>query len=124
MVSKSNIIKQGDKVSVDYEGKFESGEIFDSSKHGDHSHPLEFVAGSRQVIKGFDDAIVGMKKGEEKEFSIEAEDAYGQRNERLKKDIPRDVLPKEQEPKEGMLLMLQSPDGKQFPAKIMSVEKD
>ncbi len=62
------VIKKGDKVSLDYEGKFEDGTVFDSSKHGEHSHPLEFEVGAGHVIPGFNDAIIGMKKNEEKDF--------------------------------------------------------
>ena len=48
-------IKKGDKVKIDYEGKFEDGTVFDSSEK--HGKPLEFEVGSGQVIKGFDDAM-------------------------------------------------------------------
>ena len=44
--------KPGNLVKVDYTGSLEDGSVFDSSKHGDHSHPLEFTAGESQVIKG------------------------------------------------------------------------
>src|SRR3989344_3422764 len=115
------IINKGSKVKLDYEGRLESGEIFDSSTHEDHSHPLEFEAGSGQVIKGFDDSVMGMKIGEEKEFSIEAKEAYGDYKPELKKDIPRSDLPKDQEPKPGMILMVGMPDGRQFPIKIAAV---
>ncbi len=117
-------IKKGDKVKVEYEGKLDSGKVFDSSKHDDHSHPLEFEVGSGKVIKGFDDAVVGMDKGEEKEFSIKPEEAYGERKEQLRQEVPRTAFPEGQEPKEGMMLMLKSPQGQQFPAKIMAVSDD
>ena len=115
-------IKKGDKVSVEYEGKFEDGTVFDSSSHGDHSHPLEFEVGTGQVIKGFDEAVTGMKKGEEKEFSIESKDAYGDHKPELKRDIPRSTLPKDQEPKKGMTLMVNDPSGHQVPVKILGVD--
>ena len=120
----NKIIENGNKIKVDYEGRLEDGEVFDSSTHGDHSHPIEFVVGSGQVIKGFDDAVIGMKRGEEKEFSIEAKDAYGQHDERLRQKVPRNALPKEQEPKVGMVLVVGAPDGRQFPVKILEVDKD
>jgi len=115
-------IKKGDKVKVEYEGKFESGEVFDSSKA--HGNPLEFVVESGQVVPGFDKAIDGMEKGEEKEFKIEPKEGYGEHKDELKKEIPRDMLPKDQEPKEGMILMMQAANGQKFPAKIAKVEKD
>jgi FKBP-type peptidyl-prolyl cis-trans isomerase 2 len=117
-------VKKGSKISVDYEGTFDDGEVFDSSSHGDHSHPLEFEAGAGQVIAGFDNAVLGMKVGDEKTFRIESKDAYGDHRVELVRQIPRDSLPKDQEPKEGMMLIVGSPDGRQFPVKITKVEND
>jgi len=121
--SSSNVVKKGDKLKVDYEGRFESGEVFDSSKHGEHSHPLEFEAGSGQVIAGFDDAVMGMKVGESKEFKINAKEAYGEHNPQLVREIPRNVLPQDQEPKVGMMLIMNAGD-KQMPVRISEVAKD
>ena len=53
--------KKGDKVKLEYEGKLDSGEVFDSSKK--HGQALEFEVGSGQVIPGFDKGVTGMKKG-------------------------------------------------------------
>jgi peptidylprolyl isomerase len=114
-------IKKGDKIKVEYEGKLDDGTVFDSSTHGDHSHPLEFVAGEGKVIKGFDDAVMGMEKDEEKEFKIESKNAYGDNNPALLQKVPRDKMPKEPEPKVGMALMLQSPEGQKMPAKIVEI---
>ena len=117
-------IKTGDKVSVEYEGKFDSGEIFDSSKHGDHSHPIEFIVGEHHVIKGFEDAVVGMKEGEEKEISIKPEEAYGERKEELVREFDRKDIPLQHEPKAGMVLGFNAPNGQQFPATITKVTDD
>jgi len=114
-------VKKGDKVKVEYEGRLESGEIFDSSKHGDHSHPLEFETGAGKVIKGFDEAVIGMEKGKEKEITIDPENAYGQPNPKLIQKVLRNKLPKEPEPKEGMMLVLATGDGRQVPARITKV---
>ena len=115
-------VKKGDKIKVEYEGKFENGEVFDSSER--HGQLLEFEVGAEMVVKGFDKAVEGMKEGEEKEFTIKPEEAYGERREKLMQKVPRDKLPPEQEPKEGMFLMISSPDGKQMPVKISKVDKD
>ena len=116
--------KDGDKVTLEYEGKLEDGEVFDSSKHGDHSHPLEFVVGDGKVIKGFNDAVIGIKEGEEKEFILKPEEAYGDPRPELNQEVPREALPAEPEPKEGMMLLLTNPEGQKMPAKISKVEKD
>ncbi len=114
-------IKNGDKVSLDYEGKLEDGTVFDSSKHGDHSHPLEFTIGENMVIPGFEKAVLGLEVGDEKTFKITANEAYGETKEELKQKIPKEAFPKDQEVKEGMVILLNAPNGEQFPVKIDSV---
>ena len=112
-------IKKGDKVKLDYVGTLEDGTEFDNSEK--HGQPLEFEVGSGQVIKGFDDAVMGLKVGDEKEFTLEADEAYGPVNPELTKDIPRAQLPQGPEPQEGMMLGVQLPNGQQIPAKIVKV---
>ena len=113
-------VKKGDKVKVEYEGKLDDGTVFDSSEK--HNKPLEFEVGAQQVIKGFDEAVVGMEKDQEKEIKISAKEAYGEPNPQLIKKFPRDKLPKEPEPKPGMMLAVGTPDGKQLPAIIKEVD--
>ncbi len=111
-------VKKGNKVKVDYTGKLEDGTIFDTSKG---KGPLEFEAGTGKVIKGFDDAIIGMEKGDEKEITLKPAEAYGEHKPELMKKVPREQLPKEPEPKPGMMLVLSLPDGRQLPARIAEV---
>lgn len=68
--------KTGDTVVVDYTGSFENGEIFDSSLTQGRA-PLEVKLGNGEVIKGFENAIIGMKAGEEKRVEISPSDGYG-----------------------------------------------
>ena len=116
-------VKKGDKIKVDYTGTLEDGTVFDASaKVG---KPLEFEVGSGMIISGFDNAVIGMKKGEEKEVKIEAKDAYGEPNPQLIKKIPKEQLPQDKEPKKGMVLGITLPNGAQMPAIIKEVsDKD
>jgi FKBP-type peptidyl-prolyl cis-trans isomerase 2 len=113
-------IKNGDKVKIDYTGSLEDGTVFDSSEK--HGKPLEFEVGSGQVIKGFDEAVKGMEKGQEKDISLNPEDAYGPSNPQLIKKVGREQLPTEPEPKEGMALAVKLPDGNHLPAKITEIK--
>jgi len=97
-------------------------ENFDSSKHGDHSHPLIFSVGSHEVIPGFENAVIGMELYEEKEFTIKPEDAYGMPDENLFQEIPLSALPPEPIPEAGMTLSLQTPEG-DIPIKFMKLSK-
>jgi trigger factor len=67
--------KQGDRVTIDFEG-FIDGEAFEGGK-GD-SHAL--VLGSGSMIPGFEDGIVGMKKGEAKEIEVMFPEDYHAEN--------------------------------------------
>lgn len=103
------VIKKSDLICVEYTGKLESGEIFDSSNHGSHSHPLIFRAGEGQMIPGFDKAVIGMEKGQEKIITLKPEEAYGDKREELTKKVPIGNIPKEA--KAGSTLYMQTPQG-------------
>lgn len=115
-------VKKGDKVKVEYTGTLEDGTVFDSSER--HGQPLEFQIGAGQVIKGFENAFIGMEIGQEKEIKLKPEEAYGNRNPQLVKEIPKNQLPHGQEVKEGMVLVLALPNGQQIPAKITKMTNE
>jgi FKBP-type peptidyl-prolyl cis-trans isomerase 2 len=116
------IIKKGDKVKVEYVGSLEDGSVFDSSEK--HNAPLEFVVGAGQLIKGFDDAVVGMKVGEEKEITLPPEEAYGSHNPEFVKDMPRNLFPKDQEIQPGMSFIVDLQDGRKIQVRVSKVSGD
>lgn len=75
IVGDSDSAKKGDVVTIHYTGTLENGTKFDSSL--DRGQPFEFTLGVGQVIKGFDNGILGMKVGEKKRIVISPEDGYG-----------------------------------------------
>ncbi len=113
-------VKKGDKVAVEYKGTLDDGDVFDSSEGGE---PLEFVIGSGEIIPAFEDAVLGMEEGEEKDFRIEAADAYGEHDPNLVEEVPRETLP-EGDIKPGIMLVAQLEDGTEIPATIAEVGKE
>ena len=67
----------GRNVQVSYTGMFISGQVFDSSDI--QGGPLEFQAGMRRVIAGWDETIMDMRIGEKRLVVIPPELAYGER---------------------------------------------
>ncbi|MBM4237864.1 MAG: FKBP-type peptidyl-prolyl cis-trans isomerase [Euryarchaeota archaeon] len=99
--------KWGDTVKVDYIGKLRDGRVFDTSLWGVASNdalypkslsfslrnqsayfPLEFRIGTGQMIRGFENGILGMAVGETKVLTIAPKDGYGQLNESKLLTIP------------------------------------
>ncbi len=117
----NEIVKKGNTVEVEYTGKFDDGTVFDASAN--HGQPLSFTLGSQEVIPGFEHAVEGMKVGEEKKVTISPEEGYGERNEQLVKNVPRQQLPAEPEPQVGMMLLVRTPEGQEFPTKITAVKE-
>ena len=73
-------VTTGSKVKINYTGKFDDGEIFDSSQDAE---PLAFEVGTGQVISGFDQAVIGMQIGETKDVRLQEDEAYGPYNKEM-----------------------------------------
>ncbi len=69
-------IKNGSIAVVQYIGTFENGTVFDASAN--HSKDgFSFHLGAGEVIKGWDQGVVGMKVGETRILTIPGDLAYG-----------------------------------------------
>ena len=112
-------VDNGIFVSVAYTGTLENGEVFDTSEG---RLPLEFQTGAGQLIKGFEDAVMGMSMNEKKEFTLEPEDAYGMRDENQVHVFPRSELPENLEPTVGDTMTFSTPEGRQIPARLIKMD--
>lgn len=113
-------IKLGDKVAVHYVGRTD-GVVFDSSRNMD---PIEFVVGSREVIKGFEDAVIGMNVGDKKTIKIPPEQAYGPHVDKMVVTVPRQTMRLDAELKPGMRVEMTLPDGNRRVLTIVKIEGD
>jgi len=71
--------KKGDNVSCWYTGKLTDGKVFDSNAGGKSKTPLQFKVGQGKVIRGWDEGILTMSKGEKAVLTIEPSWAYGKK---------------------------------------------
>jgi peptidylprolyl isomerase len=110
--------KHGDTVAINYTGTLADGSVFDSSVGHD---PLEFTIGRGQVIVGFEEAVIGMTLGESKFVTIPVEKAYGQRNETLVIEAPREHIPADLDPQVGQRLQMGGPGGELVQVSVIDV---
>ncbi len=114
--------EKGSKVKVHYTGTLNDGNKFDSSH--DRGQALEFEVGSGQMIKGFDEGVVGMEVGETKDIHIKPEDAYGLRKEEAQTEVPKESLPPDFNPKIGETVQGQTVDGRPILAKVKELQEN
>jgi FKBP-type peptidyl-prolyl cis-trans isomerase 2 len=114
MVSDGNMVKVNYTLTVD-------GEVIDSSKK---DSPLEFKVGSKQVIAGFESAVIGMKMGEKKSFHVAPDEGYGPENPKAIQKVTKDRLPADPEPEVGMALHAKTPTGQTLTGRITEIQDD
>lgn len=113
--------ESGSTVKVHYTGKLDDGTVFDSSRERD---PLEITIGNGQLIKGFENALIGMNVGDEKTVTISAEEAYGKHSNELVVKFDISQFPEDIDPKVGLHVNLKSPEGRVMQTVITGVGED
>lgn len=107
-------IEAGDKVTFSYQGSLEDGTTF----HTFDEEPLAVEIGSGSLVKGLEDALIGMEAGQEKEFKVPPELGYGEDKPELVQTIDSKLFDEADiKPEEGMVL--KTPHGNCHVTKIM-----
>lgn len=114
------MVRTGSVVTVSYTLEVD-GTIIDRSQEG---NPFVFEVGSRQVIPGFEEGILGMNIGEKKSFSVSPEKGYGFEDPGSIITVSRDQLPADLVPEVGMVLQAQAPDGRTIMMRVTDVQNE
>lgn len=102
--------KTGDTIKLNYTLRLDDGSVVDTTQNRE---PLQLVLGQDRLIKGFEDAIVGMNTGDKKTVELQPDEAYGPRRDDMVVAIDRSNLPEEMQPQVGQKLQLQPKEGGQ-----------
>ncbi len=108
-------------VSIDYTLKDDQGEVLDSSQDRD---PLSFIFGNGTIIKGLEDALEGKQAGDEVSVDVEPQEGYGEYDESLIIDVPKDKFQDPENLQEGMQVQAQSQDGQTQILTVKEIKDD
>lgn len=118
------MITKNKVVSVSYELRTEpDGSILETA---DAQNPLEFICGQGQTLEYFEMNLLNKNVGDQFDFKIPAANAYGEVNEDMVVDLPKDIF-KEVEPEDmkiGNVLPMMDSMGRHLQGKIVSVGEE
>ncbi len=119
-----------DKVNKYYAIDYKLYTIFNGERQLEEEttagDPFVFISGFGTTIPGFEKNIEQLSKGEEFDFVISKEDAYGDRNEEFVVELPKDVFVVNghfdaAQVHVGAIIPLQNEDGNRFMGKVIEV---
>lgn len=107
-------------VSLDYTLTVDA-EVVDSSEGSD---PIEFLQGHGQIITGLEQALYGMKIGDQKTVVVKPSEGYGEVDEDAFIDVPRSEFPSDIPAQVGVAIQMQDEHGEVLDARISEVSND
>ena len=94
-------VEKGHQVRIEYEGRLATGELVEKSSE---TGPVEFEVGAGGMPPGFEEALIGMREGEQKTITLTPEEAFGPRDEKLLHTVKKSVFGEKIDPQPGMVL--------------------
>ena len=110
-------IETGMSVTLHFSLVLEDGHIIDSNFE---SEPATFSVGDGNLLPGFESTLIGLVNGDEREFTIPPEQAFGQHNPQNVQAVERGNFDQE-ELELGAMLSFQNGDG-ELPGVIVDVD--
>jgi FKBP-type peptidyl-prolyl cis-trans isomerase SlyD len=107
-------------VSIDYTLKDDKDHLIDSTSGAE---PLDYLHGHENIIAGLEKALEGKAEGDHFTVAIQAAEAYGERDDKLIADIPRENFSGVDSVEPGMQFHTQTPDGLRM-ITVVKVEDD
>jgi len=115
------LITEGSKVSLEYTLATDTGETVDSNK-GEDGEPLVYTQGNNEIIPALEAELNGMAAGEEKQVTLQPDQAYGQVDPEAYQEVPLEQIP-ENARQEGQLLIMQDQQGNKQQIRISELRE-
>jgi len=101
-------IREKSFVEIQYVLTLDSKEEVDRS---DPNKPLSFIFGTNQIVPGLEKKLEGMESGYKGTLVVAPEEAYGEHNPDLIRELPRQNFPDDMEIQSGMVFQANTPHG-------------
>ncbi|RDV29317.1 FKBP-type peptidyl-prolyl cis-trans isomerase [Alteromonas aestuariivivens] len=122
MTESENVIGSNSEVLLHFDLKLEDGSAADSTRV--NNKPAKLVMGDGSLTPNFEACLLGLKKGQKKAFTLNADDAFGMPNPDNIHHMDRSRFGSELGIEEGMILAFSQPDGSEVPGIIRSIAGD
>ena len=113
-------VKDNLVVTLDYK-LIVDDEIMENTEEGE---PILFIQGIGQIIPGLENAVYGMKVGDQKTVVIPPEEAYGEYDPESTQEAKKDEFSEEVPLDVGTFLDLEDDEGDILSAQIVAEEED
>lgn len=114
-------IGPGTQVTLHFAIKMADGTLVDSTFDGS---PATFSVGDGNLLPGFEQVLMGMCAGDEKEFPISPEQGFGQRNPNNIQEIPKNSFAEDIELEEGLMVSFADAQQAELPGVVAEVNDD
>jgi len=114
-------IGPGTRVTLHFSLAMEDGTIIDSNFT---DKPVEFVVGDGNLLPGYEQALFGLKQGEQATLKMLPEQGFGQHNPDNVQELPREGFPAEIDLEPGLVLSFADAGKSELPGVIVGIEDD
>lgn len=114
-------IGEGTLITLHFALRLNNGELIDSTFD---KEPAQFTFGDGNLLEGFEQALLGLTKGEKKTFLIEPEVGFGQTNPNNIQHFPRDQFDESIELEAGLMLSFADAQNAELPGVVTDFDDD
>ncbi|MCC5855596.1 MAG: FKBP-type peptidyl-prolyl cis-trans isomerase [Idiomarina sp.] len=119
-MSELHTIGPGSQVVMHFAIKLADGSAADSTRV--NGKPARLTIGDGNLTPNFENCLIGLKAGDNREFTLAPEDAFGQPNPQNIYHVERVRFSADTPPEVGAIIAFTQPDGRDVPGIIRAVE--
>jgi FKBP-type peptidyl-prolyl cis-trans isomerase SlyD len=115
------VITRNKVVRFDYTLTNDASQVLDSSSGGE---PLTYLHGTGNIIPGLENALEGKRAGDSLKVRVAAADAYGERDDAMVQQVPREMFEDNQDITVGMQFHSGDNEGHVHVVTVVAVDAD